>query len=307
MFDTYLDILQSRGLAWFYGVTLGGGMLLTLFTGWVWWHYSYLNPQTVFWGAVNNNLIIDGVTKRTERKDNSGVRDRYDQISLGAPNLVKSVETISQSQTAQDKNVIVSETIGTPEANFNRYTKIETTTKTPDGKLPDFSKVVNQWSKQELGKEASGAFADAIFDVIPFAHLNAQQRRDVINTMKHDETYKVDFDAVGKTRKNGRLYYDYNVSIAPDKYITILKQVDGAMGLNQLKSLDPAQYQGSGLVEIKVTVDARAHQLESISYVGSDNKQTYSAWGVRRNESLPTSTISMADLQAKLNAVVNGQ
>jgi hypothetical protein len=307
MFDTYLDIMQSHGLKWFYGVTLGGGTLLLLFTGWLWWHYSYLNPQTVFWAAVNNNLIIDGVTRHTERQENGASHDRYDQISLGAHNMVKSVETITQTESANQKNVVASESIATPEANFSRYTKIETGSKTADGKPADFSKVINQWSKQELGQGVNGGFADAIFDVVPFAHLNASQRSEVVLDMQRDDTYGIDFTAVSKTRKNGRLYYSYDANIAPDKYIKLLKQVDAMIGLNQLKSLDPAQYQGSNAVQVKITVDAMAHQLSSVSYVGSTNMETYSAWGASRNDALPANTISQAALQAKLNAVVSGQ
>ena len=307
MFDTYLDIAQSRGLAFFYGVTLGGGTLMILLMSWLWWHYSYLNPQTVFWSAVNNNLVVNGVTKHTASQDNTGKLEQYDQISLGAPNLVKSVATLTQTGANEQKNAVVTETLGTPSVNFSRYTKIETSAKTSNGKAPDFSKVVNQWSKQELGTSANGSFAEAIFDIIPFARLSAAQRHEVLNGMQRDNTYGIDFGAVQKARKDGRLFYGYDASIAPDKYVSLLKQVDSMMGLNQLKNLDPSQYQGSRPVQVKIIVDAAAHQLAALEYTGTQREVTYTAWGASRDGILPTNTISQADLQRRLNTVVNGQ
>ncbi len=307
MLDDYLDQMLSRGTAMFYGVTIGGGMLLLLLCGWLWWHYSYLNPQTVFWDTVNNNLIISGVTKRTVTQDNSGKLDQYDQIGLGAQNMVKSIATVTQNGENNQKSTVVTQTVGTPSANFARYTKIDTTQKTVNNTTLDFSKVINQWSKEDLNGNAEGTFANAIFDVVPFAHLNAAQREQVVNDAKSGKVYDVDFDNVEKDRKDGRLFYAYSVAITPDKYINLLKQVDGMMGLNQLKNLDPSQYQGGAPIQVKIIIDAKAHQLASVIYVDNQRQETYSAWGAQFDTSLPDKTIGKTDLQTKLNVILSGQ
>lgn len=305
MFDEYLEWAQSRGQALFYAVCLGGGTLLLALSFWLWWHYQYLNPQNVFWGAVNNNLIINGVTKQTKSVGSSESLDQYEQISLGASNTVKSVATITQE--GDNKSTVVTETLGTPKANFARYTKIETNQKTKDGKNPDFSPVLQQWSKSEIDGTSSGMFATAIFDALPFAHFNAQQRKQVIGDMKQQKVYDIDFTKVGKERKNGRLYYIYDTKIAGEKYIALLKQVDSMMGLNQLKALDPTQYEGGAPVQLKITVDAIAHQVSSLTYVENNRTSTYSGWGVQQNFLSPDKTISQDELQAKLNGILGGQ
>ncbi len=307
MLDDYLDRFMSRGAAVFYGFALGGGMLMLVISSWLWWHYSYLNPQTAFWAAINNNLITNDVSKRTVTKDNTGSLDQIDHISLGAQNLVRSIGTVTQTQANGQKSVVVSETIGTPKANFARYTKIETDQKNPAGGPLDFKPVINQWSKQDLGGSTNGSFADAIFDAIPFANLNAQQRHQVVHNMQQEDTYKIDFTKVEKKRADGRLYYFYTATVAPDKYVTLLKQVDNLMNLNQLKNLDPAQYQGSQPIQLLIGVDARAHRLSSVNYQDSSRLEAYSDWGVPQNGSLPTNTINQSVLQAKLNSILNGQ
>lgn len=305
MIDYYLERLQSRGQALFYGVTLGVGTLLLVFSGWLWWHYQHLNPENVFWSAVNNNLVISGVTKNTVSKNAAESLQEYEQISLGANNLVKSVTT--NTQEGDNKTTVVTETIGTPNANFARYTKIETSQKTPDGKTIDFSPVLQQWSKAELGGMTSGNFATAIYDAIPFARFNFHQRQQIVKDIKDQQVYEIDFNKVTKERKDGRLYYTYDVGIVGDKYISLLKQVDAMMGLNQLKELDPAQYQGGAPIQAKITIDAVSQQLSSLTYVENNRTTSYSAWGAQTRFDVPDKTISQQELEAKLNGILGGQ
>lgn len=302
MLNDYLDLLQSRGRKLFYGVTLGGGLLLCVLTGWIWWHYHYLNPQNVFWGAVNNNLIINGVTKHTEGKTEGETLNQYEQITLGADNFVKTQVTRSQGEP---KSTIVTETIGTPQANFARYIKVDTSEKSTKGQPFDFGPVFQLWSKTELSSTAGeGSFATAIFDVIPFAHFNSSQRNQVVKSMKDSEVYTIDFDKVSKERKNGRLYYSYDTSINPGKYIALLKQVDSMMGLNQLKELDPSQYQGGEPVQLKITIDAKSHQLASLTYANNNSVIEYSSWGAAAKLQLPDKVVTQDELQTKLNSIL---
>ncbi len=307
MLHIYLDRWLEYGRARFYGLTIGGGIVLCVLSSWLWWHYVYLNPQNVFWGAFNNNLIVHGVTKHTVSQTASGTLDEYDQIGLGAHNIVRSVGVMSQPATNDRKNMVVTESIGTPTANFARYTKIDTQQLSAQGKPLDFSGVLHVWSKQDVSKGGNGAFAEAIFAAIPFSYLNQSQRQQVIQTVQHEDTYGIDFAHVQKKRDKGHLYYLYDAALAPDKYVQLLKQVDSLMGLHQLNSLDPSQYQGGQPIQLKIMVDASAHQLASVTYVGNNRVEAYSGWGVAPSPSLPSQTISQAELQTKLNALMNGQ
>ncbi|MEI7683263.1 MAG: hypothetical protein WCJ24_03115 [Candidatus Saccharibacteria bacterium] len=306
MLDEYLERLLAGGRARFYGITVGGGTALLVLTGWLWWHYSYLNPQTVFWAAVNNNLVVSGVTKHTVSGNANAKLDQYDQLSLGAHNVVKTT-TLSSQQGGDQKIKVASETIGTPEASFSRYTSIETNQRTPSGQPLNFKPVVGQWSKQSTANATSGVFADAIFDAFPFANFSASQREQVMNSIKNDKVYDVDFTKVAKNRQDGRLYYGYVASIAPDKYIQLIKQVDNLMGLNQLKNLDPVKYQGAQPIKLGVKIDAIGHQFATVTYIGNSRQIDYAEWGAQIIPDIPIKTITQADLQNKLSSILNGQ
>lgn len=303
MLDYYLDVFLSRGKRVFYGVTVGGGLALIVLTSWLWWHYSYLNPQNVYWAAISNNLATSGVTKKTTTAGTNSQIEQYDQITLGSQNLVRSVTTTNQ--TGAEATKVVTEAIGTPTDSFSRYTSISTNRKNSAGQPLNFEPAINKWSKLNASASGSGAFASAVFDAIPIANLTASQRADVMKSIRQGNTYKTDFTKVGKERKNSRLYYKYAVEIAPDKYVELLKQVDGFMGLNQLKNLDPAQYQGSAPVQLTVVIDAVGHQLATVTYSDNARQVDYSAWGVVGKIDVPKDTISQADLQTKLSEILN--
>lgn len=306
MLNDFLDRAQSRGPGWFYGVSLGGGVLLLIFTFWLWWHYFYLNPQNVFWSAVNNNLTISGVTKHTKSADESASIDQYEQISLGAQNVVRTVSTSTQEVP---KSTVVKQTIGTPDANYIRYEKIDIEAKSKDGPKPDFSEISSKWGVSKTAETNSGAFVTALFfDLIPFGRLDAQQRQTVVGNMKNGEVYNIDFDKVAKERSGkGRLYYIYDASVSAGKYIDIIKQIDGYMGLNQLKQLDPSAEQTGVPLKVKIKIDAVSHQFSSVTYV--DNNQTidYSAWGAALKITIPEQTIQQAELQQQLNNILGAE
>jgi TM2 domain-containing membrane protein YozV len=308
MLNDYLDRLLAGGKERFYGLTVGGGIILLIFTGWLWWHYSYLNPQTVFWAAFNNNLVVSGVTKHTVSGNASTKLDQYDQISLGAHNVVNVVKTVTSStRTGSPNTTVVTEGIGTPEASYSRYTKLETSQLGPAGQVLNFKPVINQWTRTNVTSTSSGAFADAIFDAFPFASLSARQRQQVVDSSKSDKVYDVDFNSVGKERKNGKLFYIYKVALGPDKYVQLLKQVDSMMNLNQLTGLKPEQYQGAAAIQLTVRMDAYGHQLASVTYTGDARQEEYSGWGAQIVPDIPLNSIKQADLQTKLSAILNGQ
>lgn len=279
----------------YYWVTVGGGVALLLFSGWVWWHFTYLNPENVFWGALQNNLQLSGVTKQVSSEENAKIEE-YAQISLGSVNAVKSVASVTQN----DNFKVVTETVGTPNANYTRYTQIKTPQKKKDGQPLDFSKVVNRWGKLELGGQASSKFSEVLYSGIPVSRLNKQAAQAVLKTMK-TEVYQVDFAKVGKKRQQGRLEYEYKVKIAPASYVAMLKQLDALNNLKQMQQLDPAQYQGSEQIEITVVINAQGRQISRVTYDASGRQENYRAYGARPSWTVPETNLASRDLEQEVN------
>lgn len=276
------------------------GVILLLISAWLWWNYASINTSKVFWGTINNSLATSAFSKDVSSSSDSAKLSQKQQINLGNQKVVSSQSTVEQTKDKQTTTV-KTESIATPTANYSRYTSIEASN---NDKALDFSSVTNQWGKQVVDNNGNGIFAQAIFDIVPFANLSASKRATAITGMKTGNVYTIDYANIKKYNQNGRLIYDYTLSIAPASYIATLKQVDQLMGLNQLAKLDVAKYQGNEAVKVTISVDARARQLVGISYEGSNQKETFSDYGVAHKVTIPSKTIDQATLQAKLSAIL---
>jgi hypothetical protein len=253
---------------------------------------------------VHTSLSTYGVTKHVSQKQGSGELDQYVQLNLGAQNTSRTIVAISEQSSSSGKTKIVTETIGTPETNFVRYQDIQTNDQAAQGK--DFSKVLNQWAKDPIdGSSGNSSFAEAIFDVVPFARLTPGQRKTIVQLAQREQVYKVDFGSIVRRQENGREAYEYTVSVNPAKYVTLLKAVDAAMGLNQLKNLDAKQYEKAAPVQAKLTVDVLSRQLLKISFEGGAREEKLSAYGVTANIQAPSKTIPREELENLLKTILS--
>lgn len=307
MANDYLNDLRRLDTPWFYRIAWVGGALLFILSAFLWWNYAMVKPDRVFWGTVSNNLIITGVTKHTQTKEEAGSLDQTQEISLGAQNVVRTSALVKQSPTDAAATTVHTETIGTPQADFARYTKIETNQKTGNNQNYDFGQALNVWSEQKIEEGGNGSFGEALYGIIPVSFIQSNERTKIVNEMKSRNTYSIDYGSLKKRTENGRLIYDYNVKVDPQQYVVALKSIDKASGLNQLQQVDPSQYAGSQPVEVTVSIDARAQQLVSISYPNSARTETYSGYGIFRPVVLPTQTVPQAKLQDTINGILNAE
>lgn len=306
--EDYAERLEQLDKPWFYRLAWGGGAILFAVAAVLWWQVASVSPERVFWGTVSNNLIITGVSKHTVSQEETGSLDQRQQLSLGAQNVVTTKATIEQAGASGGPTTkVVTETIATPQADFARYTSIETSQNAPNGQAFNFTPVLNQWSKQEIQGGGSGAFGEALFGLVPFGNVQGATRRHIVADMQKNQAYQIDYSQVGKRRENGRLIYDYTVSVDPEQYVKALKQIDAAMGVKSLDSLDPSQYAGGGLIQIKVSIDARAQQMISLAYPDGSRTESYSSYGIFAPSLIPEQTIPQTALQGKLDQILGTQ
>lgn len=306
MLNEYLEELQKLDKPWFYRVAWAGGVILFLLAALLWWNYASVTPERVFWGTVNNNLVLNGVTKQVVTNEINGSMNQTQQISLGAQNVVTGTTTVEQKASDAASTKVVTETIATPTVDFAKYVSIETAQPT-GGAAPNFGDALNIWSKQEVTKDSGGAFTEALYGLIPLGFVQGNQRANIVKDMQKNQVYDVQYDKLQKRREHGRLMYDYTIAVNPEQYMKTLKQIDAAMGLNQLEALDPSQYTGAQALEVRVTIDAHAQQLVSVTYPENSRIETYSGYGIFRSIELPQNATPRQELQNKLNTILNAQ
>lgn len=271
----------------------------------MWRHFIFGNPEQTFWGMVDAGLQTEGVTKYVRQEGESGYGEQYLQLQLGETNAARSITTIAETGATGQTSTVVTETIGTPDANYVQYRQIESTETLPDGSMADFSSVLGKWGKEEVASGLNqSVFNEALFGVVPFGRLNPKQRQELIKSMQENQVYTVDYKNATRIDYGGKGAYEYQVEIKPDAYISMLKQFDSMMGLGRLTGLDESEYRLSAPIELQMVVGIDARQLLDVTYVQAERNESYGAYGANANIQIPEQYVSRQELEQKLNNVL---
>ncbi len=296
-----LKISKKSPLVWLYGV---GGVLLIAAAS-VWCVYSSLSPERVFWKTIGQSLATRAVSVQDEQSVNGTSAKQTIQYSLGASNLSHSITVLSQPGLTAHV-----ETVSTPTLDYTRYLSIKTDQKKADGSKRDFSKAVGVWAKGQEG--TAQFFAQAVFGTslpvgglgVAIGNLEPDSRNSLLDQIKSDHVYDINFSKTKKKWVNHRLQYTYEASVKPWAYIALMKRFGHDVGLHGLDQLDPQAYKERAAFTLLITVDAKAHQVVRIAVPDSGASQTYSAYDVPVQIAEPEHAITGAELQQRLSAAL---
>lgn len=302
--QNFSDSLQALSQKWFYILTVGGGLVLFALAGVFWWRQIYLDPNRAFWGMINTSLSSPGVTKQVIQKTADNDMDQIVQLNFGSQNTAWARTTLSQKNpTGSAKSTVQTETIGTLQADYARYVSIDDSTKKPDGKKADFSKIVGIWGKNEAASGSKGGrfLSESLLNIVPMANLTGSKRRELVSMMQKKHVYNYDAAKVETSTVHGRRRYTYHIKLRPGDYVQILQTFAKDIGLGEVDGLSPEAYQNAPETAVDITVDAISRQLVSVNYdQGQQRTELYRGYGATSGQPLPAHTISLAELQDRL-------
>jgi hypothetical protein len=271
------------------------------FSGWAWWHYVQSKPTKVFDRMLSTLLTAQSVTKTISQEENGQKLEQTIQLTLQPKAQVHSENVLDQGQA-----VITTESIGTLQNDFVRYLDIKTDQKNSSGSSFDFSNVLTVWGKsgdnKEAGEEAQ-LFNQTVLGVVPVANLPLGARQELLRQIRTDKVYTVNYGSVKRSNSNGRPVYTYDVTVEPVAYINMLKTFAHSLGLSQLDQVDASQYTNTPALKFSFDVDVWSAQLTKVTYTGSNRTETYSAYGARAVVNQPKDTITLEELQTRLQSI----
>ncbi len=294
-----LETLSQKRETYF--VLYGVGACLVLLAIVLWWTKTSVNPKSVFWGMISNSMNTSGVTLHIDEKSKAANDSQAIQYSLGTTNQVHSLRTVTQNGTT-----VKTESIGTDSKTFTRYTEV-----TKGNKPVKLTNVLGVWSDPTSGGTTAQLLPQVALGLalplgavpVPIGYVNPDDRNSIIKAMQQRVLYQVNFGTVKKHRVNGRLVYDYNVSMQPQLYLDTLKLFADKAGMKDLDNVDTSQYASLSAIKVTLSVDARSKNLVKVVDSDQGYTETYDGYGVRTQVQVPKSAISMTDLQKRLSAV----
>jgi hypothetical protein len=266
-----------------------------LVTVWAWWKYLYTTPQNVFERMLNTSLSTPSVTKQTVESTTQQNLDQTAQLSV---NPIPSVRT--ETTASQAGSQITTESLAFPDREYFRYTSIDAGQ--ADGQQSaneQYQDALNIWGFSGA-PEGGQLFDQTLLGVVPIARLNPADKRALIEQIKREAVYTIDYSRVEKRVVDGRSVYTYPVALKPRAYVNMLKSFSAYVGTDELASVDVNQYPDSPTLDIELNIDVWSGQLRSVSYADSSRIEVFSAHGAYNRVSEPAESIPLPQLQSKL-------
>lgn len=274
-------------------IVLGGGIYL-------WYTTIFTDEDRIFYGMVEESLKTDSVSRLITQNDSSRTENQNFFVTFTPTPLVNSISTVNQINQNREITTVSTETIGTRTEDFVRYTDINIPSSSGD--TTDYSKVVNTWAKRDTNAEQGQGpqfLNEAIFTFIPFGNFPGADRAELMQLIRDKDVYRLGRD--GKVvYDNARPVYEVTVSIKPRGLVEVLKRYEEMTGLGDASMLNPDQYADIHNFGIVVKIDMLTRHLRQVSYPGESRVETYEAYGLNRNIVLPETSISIEELQGRL-------
>lgn len=272
--------------------------LVVIGTYGAWQYHNTTNADRVFWGMVDNNMQTTAYTRHTEQKSGAQSVDQVFETATSPQHKLFS-DTVF-TQTGVDSATAVTENIGTPTADYVRYTNIET------AKGLDFRSILGVWGvtdPQVPGQTSGQLYNQAVLGIIPTGNLNAEQRREIIKIMHEKKAYTYKLVQTKRSLFFGRPTHTMQVIVNPVGYISALKQFASYVGLNHLEQVNPEEYEQAQKLAFTVTVDGWTRQMTSTDQDSGSKTEIITGRNSKKQlPDAPTETISVDELQQKLQS-----
>ncbi len=292
---TFLSAQRTR-ILWLVIILGFIGVGLTYF-----YRHTYSDPRRVFNAMLENSLRTSSVTKQVKQNTEGQTLDQKVRLQLGGRHIAQGMTALTQTGAASAN--VTTESLGTPTSDFVRYRSIETDQKNEAGETLDFSQILGVWGRTENAETTSGElYNELVLGVIPIGNLSANDRKKLLQEMIELDVYKVEYENVQRGTVNGRPAYNYSVKVLPEAYVTLLKSYAIKVGLTHLENINPQNYANAESIEFTVSIDVLTRRLASIEY-GSGRQESYTAYGTEADVSLPTDTVSIEELQSRLQNI----
>jgi hypothetical protein len=273
-------------------------IVIILSTFGVWQYHNATDPDRIFWGMVNENMQTSSYSRHTYQKSGAQSVDQIFQTATSPQNIVFSKTVFTQ--TGVDSATAVTENIGTPTADYVRYTSVDTADK------QDFSNVIGLWGEtaNESGQTQGQVYNQSVLGVVPIGNLTSSQRRELIKIMHDKGAYEYRIVETTHSLPFYRPTHKMSVTVNPVGYITALKQYAQYVGLNHLQDVNPEEYAKAAKLSFTVSVDGWTHQMTQINQGSGGKSEFISGQNLRKKlPGVPKDAISVDELQTKLQLV----
>lgn len=270
-------------------------------SGYVWYKKILTDSDRVFYGMLERSLSTDSVTRTVSQEAQlRNVTQTY-QINYVPSPLVESQTTIEQIGQDRQKSVVQTRAIGLEDTDYLQYSGIDIPSLTSQNNVND---ILGKWAKRTANPETGESpqlLSEALFMFVPFGNLEESDRDELIELAKKNRTYRIGNSKL--VMSGSRPVMTYNVAINPQSLVEVLALYVEKTGIGDSAQLNPDDYKGAGNIEVTLTIDVLTRHLKELAFSADSRKETYAGYGLLTRPVLPTETITIQELQTRLQTL----
>ena len=280
-------------------VMILGGLAGFVYSGSYWYKHTFLKPENIFYGTINNSLATGSYLRNVDQTTPGKTDLQNDILQFTPTPIIHSNSYVEQLDQNRQKSFVKTETYGTKTSDYIRYTEISIPKSSSD--KTDYRKLEGTWAKRGDDKDASEAqtLSQSAFTFMPFGSFSPDQRAKFISYMKANNTYLLKEYKI--TYENGRPYYNGQVAVNPKKLVTFMRDYSKMTGIGDASQMDPEQYKDQNNFIIQVKIDVLSRRLVKIDYSDGARTETYVSYGIKKSMEIPSKTISLQELQSRIS------
>ena len=249
------------------------------------WTKVYENPARVFWDGIANDLATSQVIRQINEQSTGTTLSETIRLNLSGGDLAQANTTLTNLGSS-----ISTETIGTPYADYVKYTDI--IDKAHNQKVIPLSlrSLIGVWVKHSPGTLKSPLthlLGQSILGVVPTAYIPEPQRQALM-VLAH-KAFKPDLSTVSTRTINGKRAYVYRVKISAVNYAEFVSTFCSDEGFGRPAFLRPGNFSAGSTYDLQFSINPQSHEILQINY-GHGHVENYSGYGVPTSITIPTHT-----------------
>lgn len=286
----------------FIALLLLASLLLFGASGYYWYNSVLMNPDRIINGMLDKSLQTSSVYRTLDLEQDRSTVKQNDYVAFSPAPLAKSVTSLSETSEV-GKTTVVTERIGTKSADYVRYTDIDVK---GNNQPNDFSSVVGTWGKREADPQngLSPTFLNELLDlfiVVPFGNLTNEQRTVLKNEISKVGLYKIENRQIDYI--NGRPVLSLKMNMKPQSLIQVIAKQAELTKKDSAGQLDPDAYADAPDIRVAMQIDVLSRHVRMIELAELNRRETYHGYNSPSQTQFPDKTISIDELQTRLQAV----
>lgn len=261
------------------------------------------SPENVFFKAIENSLTTDHVTTVANRKLYKGTGEISTTIDLsdGNPRMTQHHLAKNDDGSIYIDNIITA----TLKEIYFQAKHVSNQENSKDTELP--AEIQSLWGK--TNEEASPQrLPKELYSFIPIASLNKSEAKKVMQAMKEQKTYSIVPETVKYSSSNNTKITEFDVKVSVSGLSKSIEELNNITKY-VVKSQKPkdANSDDVPLQTIHVKINQSEYKFISMNGPDKDSKLTYSSPGTKNVVAIPSNTIPLDQLQAKISSYLASQ